>query len=468
MIPRKDLLKPLLRWNCDLIVLTHAEISVRGPGQLWRSGQGEICYQIHVNLEEYQAFVEWASKSFPVYSDNIPASLHFSFEANFLNGDILRSGCTLPLGTSKGAHGAVFRGKLAEAEYIDSMERQVVANVALVERLKSLSDDPARANDTVVLEAVFHGSLDFPFNAGTSISRSIDEQQIDMSGSLNALIVIHGEYRLTIYQDDGFTVVKVELPRRLLSEFTPNRVHESLQFTLGKRVSLVACEIASLAIPRIKLFPGGTVSSEEGRSPVFSHRDLGNPVVFGDLLGAYFSHVNKDQHSFWHPLSVCALSGIVAEGASLEVKLMSLSVGIEGAINTCNVPGTEVEADGALGFAVDNVLLCVKNTYPDLAIQSPISIKLNQLKKVVAVQRLRAFLEVNKLDADIAKVWVRVRGKYAHGGRIEPSKRSEAEAEFSTIRTLMHILVFSAVCYAGPYLDYSTGVRRVSTWPPKS
>lgn len=469
MISRSDLLKPGLKENCDLIVLKHPAVTVSGPGQIWRSAEGDLCYQIHASSETYDTFSDWASKAFSAQEKVVPADRQFALEATLLNGDLLRSNSTLPFRFARGENSSVFIGKLAVVEHVDSITRQIEESPAYIDRLKRSQADPARGGEIVLIETVYGGVLDFPFNEGTSISKSVAGQPVEVVGTLNALRMVNEEYKFTMFHDGSSTVVRLELPRRLLGIYSSHRVHEALQFALGRRVALIAAEVDNCVTQRTMLFPGVVISSSEGRSPVYSKRDMNDAAAFSDLFLAYFSFVNREHSSFCHPISAYALSGVEVDGTSIEVEIMSLAVGIEGILKTKQVPGADYFPDSELVDAVERVQSFVGEQkflkkIGESTIGGVISSKLGQLKDTAPVQRLRAFLGANQLDPKMATRWHGIRGKYTHATRVKPELRPDAETDYAALRTMMHVIVFRIIGYAGPYLNYTTGVRTKSVW----
>lgn len=469
MISRSDLLKSSLRENCDLIVLKHPAVTVSGAGQIWRSANGDLCYQIHATSDAYDVFLGWASNAFSAQAENIPANRKFTFEATLLSGDLLRSDSTLPISIARGENGSVFIGKLAVVEHVDSITRQIEASVACAEKLKRSREDPDRADEIVLVETVYGGALDFPFNEGTSISKSVAGQPVEVVSTLNALRMVNAEYKFTIFHEGFTTVVRLELPRRLLGIYSSHRIHESLQFALGRRVALLAAEVDNSITQRTVLFPGAAISSSEGRSPVYSLRDLNDAVAFSNLFLAYFSFVNRDHSSFCHQISAYALSGVEVDGTSIEVEIMSLAVGVEGILKTKKVPGADDSPDSELVEAVERVQSFVgeqkfRKKIGETTIGGVISSKLGHLKFAAPIQQLRAFLSANQLGLELAVKWQEVRGKYTHASRVRPELRPDAEADYAALTTLMHVIVFRIIGYVGPYLNYSKGARAISTW----
>jgi hypothetical protein len=313
MSAKEDFSDQKFRIECSQMVLTKVggnPLVVGGPGEIWQDEDGVLQFKIFISREACQGLQAYMARP-GVIGELIPDEDYFRLEAQDYSLPIWTAQNLLPSPRSGPAGG--------------------FAHDHLNELVHTEAHPPNLESDFVTLR--FRGKLEFPCNQGTETVIRVGGQDRHTSSSLNAAFIDDDEYRFEVLHEREHTVVSLQLPAGQLTAATPFRIHEALQFVLGKQLSLMVIEtsVGGLHVTRL-------------RSPSRGHGRMTPPLQFQRLeqgghvwrmFTDYFRHVHPNVDAGWHPISRHVGSAIESTAASLEARVLALAVAVEGLAGDC-------------------------------------------------------------------------------------------------------------------------------------
>jgi len=425
------------------MVLTNVgnpQFAIRGPGELWQDKDGVLQFKIFAAPQAYQALRAYMGRP-GVIEQIIPDGDFFTLQAQEHILPRWTAERILPL-----TRGGPFEG-LAHG-YINELVRAENA--------------PANPESDFV-SVRFRGKWDFPCNEGTETIIRIAGQERQTSNLLNVAVVTDGEYRFEVRQESEHTTVTLQRPAGGLTTATPSRIHEALQFVLGRQLSVMVIETSSGA-QRITRLTSPSMNRGEGRihPPLaFLRFDEGGHIwrMFVD----YFRHVHANAEPSWHPISRHVGSAIESTAASLDAEVLALAVAVEGLVGECfpNLAPVSAEFLTELDM-VETALAAVQLTDQT---RKRVKGTIGQMRMPRNSDLVRAFVANNRLPNGLIKSWSSLRNTSAHGGgdggrEIERTLRLRSE-----VLSLLYSIVFAAINYTGPRTDYSLPGWPTRAWP---
>lgn len=425
--------------NITLTLIGDPNLTVNGAGEIWQDENGLIQYKIFTNesgFERIQKYLSTPKKRGML----IPEDSFFRLEAQDYSNARWSASWVYPGIRGALNHGIIY-GSLNE--------------------LKCISTFPFHPKrDAVVLR--FKGKLNIPCNKTTETVVRVGGQDRRRSQSLDSAFIDHEDYHFEVEGIKEHTKVSLELPIGKLTSVTPYRILESLQFILGRQLSLMVIEMTTNGQDEVRLL-----------TPPRGHGQVPPPLQYnlfqnGDhvwrLFMDYFLFIHTYQEPGWHPISRYIGSTIEASAASLDTLVLALSVAVEGLSSHCFKD--LVLIDERFLNEIAEVELAVKKLDVSDTAKSRISGSLSGFKKPRNTDFLHEFIKANNLNADFFDAWKRLRHHSAHGGTSGNREIAETIQLRDSVLTLLYSLVFGAINYKGPRTDYSQHGWPQVLWPP--
>ena len=442
------------RIECSQMVLTQASANpliLGGPGEIWQDEEGVLQFKIFINRDDCRSLQAYMARP-GVIGELIPDGDYFRLEAQEYSLPIWTAENVLPASRS-GPVGGFAHGYLHELVHTET-------------------HPPNSGLAFVTLR--FRGKLGFPCNQGTETVIRVGGQDRHTSSSLNAAFIDDREYMLEVLHEREHTVVTLQLPEDLLTGSTPTRIHEAIQFILGRQLALMVVEtsVGTQSVTRLT-----SPSRGLGRmSPPLEFQRWDDGGHVWRMFTNYFRHVHPNAAAGWHPISRHVGSAIESTAASLEARVLALAVAVEALAGDC-FPGLAPISPGLLTEldAVQAALPVIRMADADgeeidgLALSERtlgrLNGSLNSMRDPRNSDVLRAFIRNHHLPNGLYNSWSRLRNVAAHGGGaggrdIETMLRRKSE-----VLSLLYSLVFAAINYTGPRTDYNVPGWPTRAWP---
>ena len=412
--------------------------------QFWR-------YAIFADEKAYRSIQAYAIRP-GIIGDLIPDEDYFELFAHDCTGPTWQASGIMPWPQGGLSQGLIF-GHINTLTQTESVESAIT-------------------NDYIRLR--FKGKLKFPSNQNTETIVRIGGKDRKFSNSFNVAIIENGQYSFEILHESNHTVVSMTLPSGTSTVTTPSRVLESFQFILGKQLALMTIETYLGHHRSIKLSSLISFKGHGKIEPPLNFRVADEGGHIWRMFLNYFHYVRNDTTAALHPISQHISSVIESSVASLDTEILALSIAIEGLIGRCFPNLAPVSSEflrelDALQNELTQIRLFRSSTQTEGVVPSEellkrISGAMEGMRKSRNSDILRKFLLANNLPKELYNSWSRLRNTSAHGGGAGSRDIETIFRLKNEVLSLMHSIVFAAIDYQGPRVDYSKPNWPTTTW----
>lgn len=425
----------------DMVLFREGDdpLVLRGPGEIWQDDDGQIQFKIFLPQVDYEALSAHLGRK-RVAGKLLGDDDYFEFQAEELSGTIWFSDSVFP-STRGGLSGGLAKGTL--------------------QKLVSERELPSSTSKGSV-RMRFDGKLRFPANQGSAVVKTVGEREVSRNMATDSARAESGDFSFNVRIEGKHTVVSASIPAAMNPELAEFRIRESLQFVLGREIDPLAVETYFGAINATKLL-SAKFSKTKGRiQPPVRFQMVDWDDHFWNLFLSYFNYVSVDEREGWHPVSEHIGSTIQSSAASLGSEILALSVaveGISGIVCAAGLPEKTLLEDLA------NVAEALKDVKINETTRNRISGALSGMKKPRNSDMLRAFVEESKIPFARFESWKRLRHAAAHGASLHGRAIEDVLVLRSEVTMLLYSLVFHAIGYSGPRIDYSVEGWPEADWP---
>ena len=446
------------RIDCPRIELSRSTESspstLTGSGELFQDKRGRIALKAYFCSDENLSSLVWDYWKIPA-GKIIPEDQYWNLEATDLKGRLWTSRrFRVDFNTGQwvfntGQQGAVARATLFEIVYVEELPRSFRSSINL---------------------SVFD-RVSIPCNASSKVSKSTAGRKTLISSSRDAWkfrilgidFILRREENETLYIHCSSSK---PLPLRLRE-----RLLEALHLVLGRPLDWTIC--SQVEGNRVKT----TLRSQPNRPararhqpPLPSHAITWPPQerrvtcrFHRSLIERYLRHTiesPEERHPLWSQLSA------VWEGSAgefIDSQALTLCVVIEATLALeypdLGRPSKRIREE------IKKLRKLLEKYQDPLGIRPRIDSLLSMLKQTGASDRLRALIERKAITEEQAKAWryLRNASTHAYQSRTDPDRRREALLK---CEVLFYHLVFAAIGYKGPYIDFTETGWPLTFYPP--
>jgi len=420
--------------DCPLIELRREgenPLSVKGSGYIAQDDNGKLTFKIYVDNSGVTAINDDILRPRPI-GKVIPRESYIQFKASSLSGPIWVSS-TPVVNIRTGFDSGVAYGSLWEITKIDGRGDQEKDFVKLTMREK----------------------LDFPESAftKTTVERLGDSHT---SFHRNSAKFSVNDEEFMLVKNEELTELHCTFQKGGVQEFRHVRIREALQFALGQLIEPCVIQISANSVKQTALrsfnIQQNKTFSQQPPLSFRSHTFQADKVY--EIAKAYYFSILPHKEEHWHRLSSHLYLLIEAGSVALEFKVLGMSIAAEGIADTCfrnlALPHKTFidEIDDLLGTTLKKLELSQSLT-------SRLEGALGAMKSARNSDRLRSFVEQEKLGKEVFESWKALRNTAAHGGKIDLEKIDEVFEDLMSVLFLCYAMVLSHIGYAGPRTNYS-------------
>ena len=235
---------------------------------------------------------------------------------------------------------------------------------------------------------------------------------------------------------------------------TPMRIHEALQFVLGRvlRWSVLEIQAGGGTLTRVSAVPDNRHKTRVG--PPIAYRGIDKDGFIWTLFDRYLTYALPYREELYHPVFGLFHSIIESGAASLEAEMLASSVGIEALLK---------EAFGYFGQPTETLSheikavrkgICGMSITPSM--KQRVLGSLSSMLSLSPKDQLYAMKNAGLIEERLIKAWGKLRNKAAHGTIIDPTEIENYVRLCDSNIVLFYQLLFLAIGYSGVYTDYST------------
>ena len=416
-------------------------VSVSGPGEIWQDEDGVLQFKIFIGMKACQDMRNQMLQPRTI-GQLIPDGDYFTLKAQEYTSATRWGAQRVMPNSRSGLSGALAYGHLQEMMHFETI--------------------PKTGFDFVLLR--LKGKIPFPGNQAIQTVIRIGGEDRRFSNDYNAAFIDDNDHKFEVLHEGEHTVVSLQLPAGGLNDTTPSRVHEALQFVLGRQLAVVGIETGSA---------GG--STKRLISPIAGNGKVAPPLMFDSskhldqgehiwrLFVTYFCYIQKNTADNLHPISRHISSILESMAGSLDVGILALAVAVEGIVADCFQSLGQVNKDFLMELdAVRGALNGLKLTP---ASKKRLEGSIMGMRRPRNSDLVKAFLHAHHLPDGLYESWSRLRNTSAHGGGLGNRDIETVLKLRNEVLCLLYSLVFAAINYTGKHSDYSLSGWPTVMWP---
>ncbi len=308
----------------------------------------------------------------------------------------------------------------------------------------------------------FDGKLKLPPNQGSSEVKTVGKRQISRKTSMDSVRVESGEFSFEVRIEGRHTVVSLSLPLSIDRNQAESRIQESLQFVLGMEIDPLVVETYFGDLETTKLLSANCSKRKGKIPPPVKIQSFDWDGHFWRLFSDYFKYVMTDVGIGWHPVSEHIGSAIESSAASLGSELLALSVAVEG---ISGIVCKSARLTEGLLRDLEKVTEALRRLEIADVTRNRIEGAMGGMKKPRNSDLLRDFVAATGLPFSLFESWTRLRHAAAHGVGLHERKIEDLLLLRDQVRMLFYSLIFHAVGYSGPRVDYAQEGWPETSWP---
>jgi hypothetical protein len=432
----KSFLKGDFKAECYRIELSRGgtyPLRVEGPGVIELDKNGVLNFRAHLDEASIKALLEDLNR--PIETGKlIPREGYFQFTANSYNLPVWEAnlpgvGCSMGFG-----NGGIAYGTLPEViTFSPPFTKECTKDIARL---------------------FLRGEVEFPENG-------ITETEIKRGGRTR-----HKSSRLDFADfeigREKFELLKHECGTELACSFEKGgicgnrhiRITEAMQFALGQQFRPCALELAfgKTQVTILRSTRSKPKQKVCQYPPLNFKGKIKVPEVF-EIAEAYYTSILKHTEEKWHPVSSQVHYILQAGSAAVELRCLALGVAAEGIADICHQSLATVSAE--FKGEVDTALEKISQIELTEVLANRIKGAIGNMKRARGSDRIREFVDQNKIDQSIFTSWQRVRNAAAHGGILNSSDLDKTLSDLNNVLYLCYAMLLSFCGYNGVRTNYS-------------
>lgn len=427
--------------ECSSMVLTKAggsPLVVKGPGEIWQNSEGILQFKIFTDQAGYRCLQDYRARP-GIVGQLIPDEDFFTLEAREYGMAEWTARRIIPS----------YRGGFDEG----------MACGYLRELVRTQETTPNSEQAFVLLR--LKGKILFPYNSESQAEVRVGGQLRRVESALNTTVIEDGDYRFELFHEQEHTAISLLLPSGDLTDATPSRIREALQFVLGRELAVMVVETST-----------GDQCISRLTSPAKALGIMPPPLEFGQfaeddqvwhLFTTYFRHIHSRAGLGWHPISRHIESAVASTASSRDAEVLALAVAVEGLVGECFPKLAPASAEFLP--ELDKIEAALAAVEVSAQTRNRMQGTIGQLRKPRNSDLLCAFIKHNHLPGGLLKSWSSLRNTSAHGGGLGDRDIETVLRLRNEVRSLLYSIVFAAINYNGSRTDYSLPGFPICAWP---
>ncbi len=431
--------------ECSDIVLSFrgiVPVEVKGPGELWQDDKGSLQFKVYLTTEGHEALTQHIHKA-RVAGQLLGDEDFIELVAYDFTGQVWSAQSVFPNLPFFGLNGGLATGTLNQ----------------LCQRIKL----PDTASKTQVAVR-FLGKIRFPANKSTKTETHVGEYMAGSSVSLNVAMLEAREHQFSIYLEGDHTVVAALVPSGMDEMTVVANIQAALQFVTGNELTPLTVEATIGDNEILTLLSARTTGPKGAIYPPIKAQAVDFDGHFWRLFSDYFLYVANYAAEDRHPVSNFISMTIESSVASMEAGLLALGVGVEGvASHTLVINGATPSAE--LIEELDRIDEAVSTVKMSEATRNRLKGTLSGLRRIRVTDLLKAFVTNHSLAEGSYAAWSKLRNTMFHGSSLGGDNVEMTLQRRGIVITLLYSLVFEAIGYYGPFINYGVKGWPQSNWP---
>ena len=309
------------------------------------------------------------------------------------------------------------------------------------------------SNANTIINLTFYDDFEFPTNRTTHTESRIDGVHEGGGSSVDAAKFSLDEHRVTIKRQDQSVQIHVECAGEQDPYHFENKFIESAEFAFAQIFNRASLETShgNKKILVLNSRPVGKTRSKY-KSPIRYESYIGAGPLY-HLLNCYFCCVKDSSQQHRHAISVHTHSVVCSSGATIGAQALEIAVAVEGLLNDIFSECGSVQDD--FREDVETARRCVSDLELDAVNKRRILGIFGGLLSSSATGKLEDLADQLKVRREHIKAWKTLRNHATHGNYLEDWDSQKFFDLVDTVRVLFYTLVFAAIKYEGPCVDYS-------------
>jgi hypothetical protein len=425
-----------LRQNVDLNPRVYA-----GPGTIYQTDEGKLLFKLY-STGQYDTglLMQMLGPGSPKTGEIVPRTDYFTLEATALNGAVWRCDVVLPEFTQGVSGGPVANGWLFE--------------------ISKTTLDPNDKGDSSSLSLRFGRDFDFPGNAAKTTKTFLNNVERGFSGEWTSAMFDAAGLEFELHKDHGAIFLSADWKNPSLPRHLDLRICEALEFTFFQherwviRVASEGKQHVTTLRPFQKPLPKSSLPPLRFGSSAPLDRSVWT------LFTKYLEFVLKQDEPKWHAVSENIHLAVTGNSASMESRLLGISVAVEGVV-TVGFPFI-ASADDLLNEQINFASKLVSESTLGASLKNRLAGALGAMKIPRAKDKLRAFVGAGLIRRELMDAWSGMRNSAVHASGLDPAEIKKVHRNYQSALTLLNELVMLLIGYRGVYTDYS-----VPGWPQR-
>jgi hypothetical protein len=448
----------LLKWQLDcprMTIKLRKKLSPEtyyGAGRIFFTPEGSLAFECFSHRE--MNTIDWQFGTSVPSGRIIPDSQFYNVVALDSSGYQWHSSRTIPRVHRTSDGRAILRGEIDEI----STERKMPSEVKLT--------------GSSIVYWVFD-DIKIPTNRSTKTKRSISGTKVrSKSGSWNAWEFTSNKIRyLLIKGSDGRLTIRIRSKESSFPAGFERRVVEAFHLILGRPINWMAMKSQEGQNIEIRIRKKDLVRAKI--TPPLPSRNIKmpksqkvSPNYHRKLFHRFMRHTmdSKDyRHQIWGQLNAIAEA---SASSFIDAKALTLTVAIESLL------GTEFPSLGEptpkLESSIQKIRTHIKSWEGDPSIKDRVLSMIGNLSSASATDKMRALVDRNAITEEQYKAWKKLRNPTAHSYLKTGIATPDMIKLLQSCEVLFFHLIFHAIGYKGPYMDFSTPGWPLKEYPGNS
>lgn len=314
------------------------------------------------------------------------------------------------------------------------------------------------SGQSAVMDLTYFDDFEFPRNKTTEFKEIRDGEEFLKGFSRDRAEFHLGENKVEIKTKNKIHRVSVKLSGGIEPRILERKLTECLQFGFARPFRRASLRVWAGYGEMLELDSRPEGSFRERLKPPIRFNSVEGSEPLYHLIDCYFRYIQGYTRDQWHPISLHAYGVIESSAASLDAEALGVAMAVEGLLKDAFIDMATEQDE------LRDCVHTVQRTVTDMAMKPQykerIKSNLGSMLKSRSADRLHELVVQGKIRKDHIEKWKELRNRWAHGGRPLSMSTGQIIELIDSVLVLFYCLVFAAIGYEGPFVDYSR-----SGWP---
>jgi hypothetical protein len=333
--------------------------------------------------------------------------------------------------------GAVFTGSLRD---LDSSE------------LDDLGDGPRS------IKLWLLGDFKVTCNQSRITATTVGGEQVSVPGERSHVKFVLGQRDFLLRKEKAWLFLEVRSPTCSFQPSYADRIEEALEFVLGRPARATVLLKNDGALCSLQIRSVASVQDDVYAKPPYPAPIKDKEGYFWRLFGLHLNYIEAHNSTSRSPLARAWQYFIDSRDSALEVRALTLGVGIEALLRVSSTTG---ESDTTLQLEAAKKVINAAEL--DEGIKKRVLGAIEGMRQISPTDRLHQLVKRGVMRQDQFQAWKRLRHRAAHAGDF--SLDDATIRDCNLVLTAAHRIVFDVLGYQGAYRDYGTPAWPELTYP---